>query len=70
MRCANTVIVAPATAVQHITTWLLPQLRAFPRGDQASALKRARDTPLDVIEPVGIALSVVAVTALTHCRPS
>ena len=45
---------------------LYPQLRAFPVGDRAAALRHARRTAFDVVELVGIALSLVLVTALTR----
>ena len=46
--------------------WIYPQLRAFPMGDRAAALRNARRTAFDVVELVGIALSLVLVTALTR----
>jgi len=46
--------------------WLYPQLREFPAREREAALRRARRTPFDVIELVGIALSLVLVTALTR----
>lgn len=45
---------------------LLPELRRFPTVEQAAALKAARDTPLDVLELIGMAAGLVAVTALTR----
>ena len=45
---------------------LLPELRQFPEPDQDSALKAARDTELDIVELLGMAAGLVAVTALTR----
>ena len=44
---------------------LLPELRRFPDSEQGSALDRARDTPLDLIEIAGTVVALVAVTAIT-----
>ncbi len=44
---------------------LLPELRQFPESDRDQALQHARDTALDVVELVGMAVGLVAVTALT-----
>ena len=44
---------------------LLPELKRLPAGDREAALKIARDTPLDVLELLGMAVGLVAVTALT-----
>lgn len=44
---------------------LLPELKQFPQQERDQALERARDTSLDVIELVGMALGLVVVTALT-----
>ena len=44
---------------------LLPELRQFPEPERDLALQQARETPLDVIELVGMAVALVVVTALT-----
>jgi uncharacterized membrane protein len=44
---------------------LLPELRRFPRQDRTEALAAARATSLDTLELIGMALALVAVTALT-----
>ena len=44
---------------------LLPELRQFPESERDQALQRARETSLDVIELVGMAVGLVVVTALT-----
>jgi hypothetical protein len=44
---------------------LLPELRQFPETERDEALSQARETELDVIELVGMAVGLVAVTALT-----
>lgn len=44
---------------------LLPELRQFPESEREQALKRARETALDLVELVCMALGLVAVTALT-----
>lgn len=61
----------------HATAWhggpsmkrlwpaLLPELRQFPEPERNDALAQARETELDVIELVGMAVGLVAVTALT-----
>lgn len=45
---------------------LLPELRRFAPQEQDAAFAKARDTELDVPELLGMALAVVAVTALTQ----
>lgn len=45
---------------------LLPELKRFPEGEREIALRAARATRLDTIELVGMALGLVAVTALTR----
>ncbi|HEU5295753.1 MAG TPA: hypothetical protein VFU71_13310 [Burkholderiaceae bacterium] len=45
---------------------LLPELRSFSPAEQAQALKAARDTPLDMLELLGMAAGLVLVTALTR----
>jgi hypothetical protein len=45
---------------------LLPELRAFPHEERDGALRAAHDTALDVVELVGMAAGLVAVTALTR----
>lgn len=45
---------------------LLPELRQFPAAEQDGALKAARDTALDMLELLGMAAGLVAVTALTR----
>lgn len=44
---------------------LLPELRQFPQAERDQALQRAGETPLNVFEFVGMAVGLVAVTALT-----
>jgi hypothetical protein len=46
-------------------TVLLPELRRLAPAARAAALARARQTPLDALELVGMALGLIAVTALT-----
>lgn len=50
----------------RLWTLLLPELRRIPSEDRAAALRRARDTALDVFELVGMAAGLLAVTALTR----
>jgi len=45
---------------------LLPELRQFPAAEQDGALASARDTALDLFELLGMAVGLVAVTALTR----
>ena len=45
---------------------LYPQLLAFPDGERAEVLRKAKATAFDVTELVGLALSLVLVTALTR----
>lgn len=58
---------APARGASMNRVWpaLLPELRKFPEAERDEALQRARETPLDVIELVGMAVGLVVVTALT-----
>lgn len=45
---------------------LLPELRQFAACEQDAALRAARDTPLDMLELLGMAGGLVLVTALTR----
>ena len=61
----------PATAggeiaVNRLWPVLLPELRQFPASDQDRALKTAREAELDIVELLGMAAGLVAVTALTR----
>jgi hypothetical protein len=53
-------------AVNRLWPLLLPELRQFPPTDQDSALRTARHTELDILELLGMAAGLVAVTALTR----
>jgi hypothetical protein len=46
--------------------WLYPRLRAFPDAERPEVLRKAKGTAFDVVELVGLALSLVLVTALTR----
>lgn len=54
-----------AGPVHRLWPALLPELRRFPEDERDRALGLARRTPLDVVELVGMAVGLVAVTALT-----
>lgn len=45
---------------------LLPELGQFPPPDQAQALKKARETDLDILELLGVAFGLVLVTVATQ----
>jgi hypothetical protein len=45
---------------------LLPELRRFSEDERRAALRAARDTAFDVVELLGMAAALVAVTALTR----
>lgn len=45
---------------------LLPELRLVPAAEQDQALRSAGDTPLDLVELLGMAAGLVLVTALTR----
>ena len=45
---------------------LLPELSRFPAGDRTRAIGLARETPLDLLELVGMAAALVVVTVLTR----
>lgn len=45
---------------------LLPELGHVPPNDQARALKKARETDLDVLELLGVAFVLVLITAVTQ----
>ena len=45
---------------------LLPELGRFPPRDQEGALKKARETYLDIPELLGVAFGLVLVTAATR----
>ena len=55
-----------ARAMQVAWVLLVPALRQVPPGVRGQALAAARQTPLDAIELVGMALGTVVVTWLTH----
>jgi hypothetical protein len=46
--------------------WLYPRLGEFAPSERDAALRRARRTAFDVVELVGIALSLVLTTAITR----
>jgi hypothetical protein len=52
--------------VTLIPAFFLPELQRFPEGDRADAIRAASSTSFDVIELLGIAAGLVAVTALTR----
>jgi hypothetical protein len=52
--------------VNRLWLVLLPELNRFPRVEQDSALRAARDTALETIELLGMAAGLVLVTALTR----
>jgi hypothetical protein len=52
-------------SVHRVWPTLLPELRQFPLDERSAALARARTTAFDLIELGGMALGLVAVTALT-----
>ncbi|MFO1327050.1 MAG: hypothetical protein U1F56_06805 [Rubrivivax sp.] len=54
-----------ASPVKRLWPALLPELRQFPEADRDRALQQARETALDVVELVGMAVGLVVVTALT-----
>jgi hypothetical protein len=54
-----------ARAMIRLWPALLPELKQFPEAERDLALQQARETPLEVIELVGMAVGLVAVTALT-----
>lgn len=56
---------ASGAAMKRLWPALLPELRQFPQAERERALQQARETSLDVIELVGMAVGLVAVTALT-----
>lgn len=56
---------ASGPSVKRLWPALLPELRQFPEAERDQALQRARETSLDVIELVGMAVGLVVVTALT-----
>lgn len=55
-----------ARAMQVAWVFLLPALRQFPAPVRRQALTAARQTPLDAIELLGMAVATVIVTWLTH----
>ncbi len=54
-----------STAVRRLWPALLPELRQFPPDEREQAVQRAGETPLNVLECIGMAVGLVAVTALT-----
>ncbi len=54
-----------STAVRRLWPALLPELRRFPPDEREQAMQRAGETPLNVLECIGMAVGLVAVTALT-----
>ena len=53
------------SGVNRLWPALLPELKQFPECEREQVLKRARETALDLVELVCMALGLVAVTALT-----
>jgi hypothetical protein len=51
---------------EKIENLLYPELRPYGRGDRDRLLKRASNTPLDLIEWTGILTALVFVVALTR----
>jgi len=52
-------------SVHRVWPTLLPELRQFPESERSAALLRAREMALDLVEIAGMAVGLVAVTALT-----
>ena len=50
---------------QRLNELLYPELRAVPESERSRSLDDAKKTPFDVIEIVGLAMGLGAVTALT-----
>lgn len=50
----------------RIAAVLLPELRAIAPAERDAALRSARDTPLDLLELIGMAAGLIVVTALTQ----
>jgi hypothetical protein len=65
---------ARASAAASARSWargrllaaILPELRAIAPEQQSAALHAARDTPLDLLELIGMAAGLVVVTAITR----
>ena len=55
----------PGATLNRAWPALLPELRRFPEAERDDALRHARATSLDTFELVGMAIGLVAVTALT-----
>lgn len=53
-------------AMNRVWKALLPELRRLPEARQAAAFEAARATPLDLVELLGMAAGLIAVTALTR----
>lgn len=51
---------------QQIENLLYPELRAYGRADRDRLLKKASDTPLDLVEWVGILAALAFVVVLTR----
>jgi hypothetical protein len=52
--------------MKRLTYCLYPELRALPEAERQAALDRAKEMPFDVVELLGMAAGLVAVTAMTR----
>ena len=57
---------SPRRGASRASLTLLPELARFVPAEQDRALRRARETPLDLLELATTAVALVAVTALTR----
>jgi hypothetical protein len=52
--------------VEKVENLLYPELRAYGRSERARLLKKASETPLDLIEWAGILVGLVIVASITR----
>ncbi len=64
MANSNAIVLLGKAIKRAALPWLLPRIAELPLGEWDQALTRARETPFDIVERVGVLLSVVFVTYL------
>jgi len=64
MSNSNVIVLLGKTIKRTVLPWILPRISELPTGEWDEALTRARATPFDLVERVGVLLGVVFVTYL------
>jgi hypothetical protein len=64
MANSNVVVLLGKTIKRTVLPWILPRISDLPLSEWDECLTRARATPFDLVEKIGVLLSVVFVTYL------